>query len=169
MKPDLRVAYEGALGGFPPNGDYRLVEERLEIFYSSENINVYVPLREGINAGVTQAAWELEKFIGAGKTTPALSGTEVTLTFDRGTLRETGTVSGSTGCNRYSTDYATRGDELIFEDVAVTEMACQEPAGVMEQEELYLNFLENVSGYYQKSDGRLHLPISGGRELVFRP
>ena len=47
------------------------------------------------------------------------------------------------------------------------EMACKDPAGVVEQR--YPSFLEDEGGYYQKIDGRLHLVLTGERELIFGP
>ena len=98
-----------------------------------------------------------------------LGGTEITLAFDRGTLRESGTLGGSAGCNTYTADYTYHHDSLTLEALAVAEMACEDPAGVMEQEQCYLSFLEGVGGYYQKIDGRLHLMVTDERELVFGP
>jgi heat shock protein HslJ len=59
-----------------------------------------------------------------------------------------GTAKGSSGCNSYSMTYQTDDDgAMLFGDVAVTEMACEEPEGVMEQEQLYLDALATVATY----------------------
>ncbi|RKQ93410.1 heat shock protein HslJ [Solirubrobacter pauli] len=43
-----------------------------------------------------------------------------------------GTLSGSSGCNRYSTSYAAEGDTLRLGTVAGTRMACGSPAAEVE-------------------------------------
>jgi heat shock protein HslJ len=170
MKPGAYTDKELNIGVLPADGDYRLTEGRLEIVTGSEDILALVPLREEANTEGTGAAWVLEKFVDGGAATPVLRGTEITLTFDRGTLRETGTVYGSAGCNTYTADYIYhRDDSLTLETLAVTKMACEDPAGIMQQEQRYLSFLKDVKGYCQKVDGRLHLVVTDERKLVFRP
>ncbi len=169
MKPE---AWSGRGGRLPEasvgeKGDYRLSEGQLEIYTDAGDTYAFVPLREGEKVERPGAPWMLEKFVERGTVTPALEGTEITLTFNRGTLRESGTVSGSAGCNTYAADYTYHRDSLTLKTRAVTEMACEDPAGVMEQEQRYLSFFESVNGYYQKIDGRLHLIDDDGRELVF--
>ncbi|MGD8623555.1 MAG: META domain-containing protein [Anaerolineae bacterium] len=56
-------------------------------------------------------------------------------------------ISGSTGCNHYFGTYNVRGDTLTLGAVAVTEMACLEPEGVMDQEQAFLAALASVAGY----------------------
>jgi heat shock protein HslJ len=51
--------------------------------------------------------------------------------------------------------------------MAVTEMACLSPEGVMEQEKEFLSAL-GAAERYQIRDGRLHIACVGDRELVFR-
>lgn len=57
------------------------------------------------------------------------------------------TMSGSGGCNTYNGDYSTDGDAIEIGLIAVTERACLEPEGVMEQESLYLAALEIAATY----------------------
>ena len=57
-----------------------------------------------------------------------------------------GTLSGSGGCNTYSSSYTTTGtDQITIGPVAATAMACPEPAMQIEQE--YFAALGNVTTY----------------------
>lgn len=56
---------------------------------------------------------------------------------------------GSSGCNTYGGNYSTEApDILIVSGCSMTEMACYSPAGVMEQEEAYLDSLCNATFYH---------------------
>jgi len=90
------------------------------------------------------------------------AGTEITAIFEGGTLR------GSGGCNDYGAAYALNGASLAFEAVTFTEMACLDPAGVMEQERRYFAFLQSVTRYYLYAN-QLWLETGDGRALVFSP
>jgi heat shock protein HslJ len=147
LKPGAygRIEPAPVLEGIPLDGNYALSEDRLEIRSDSGDTSVYEPLREGANVEEPDSAWVLEKFVDGNRVTPVLDGTEITLRFDGGTLRRTGTISGSAGCNTYSADYEfinefTSGTPAV---TSVTEKACSVPAGVMAQEQRYLSRLED--------------------------
>ena len=56
-----------------------------------------------------------------------------------------GKVSGSTGCNTFSGEYIFDGEtsgDLQIINLAVTEMTCLEPEGLMDQEAFFLETLE---------------------------
>jgi heat shock protein HslJ len=69
-----------------------------------------------------------------------VNGSTVTMNFGAD-----GTASGSAGCNRYSAPYKMDGRNITFGQAAVTRMMCAEPAGVMEQEQQFLNALSTVA------------------------
>ena len=92
--------------------------------------------------------------------TDLLAETEISATFDDGM------ASGSAGCNTYSAVYAGDDSSLTFESVAVTEMACGEAAGVMEQEQRYLGTLEDVATY-RIHGSQLWLETEDGQALVY--
>jgi heat shock protein HslJ len=100
--------------------------------------------------------WSLISINGA---TP-IEGTDITLRF------EDGRVKGSSGCNTYEGDY-TFGDEGEFQagPIAVTEMACLDPAGVMDQEVEYLRILQGAETL-ARDDTELTIE-GGGNTLVF--
>lgn len=68
-----------------------------------------------------------------------IEGTEITLRFEEGRVR------GSSGCNTYEGEYTLGGDgEFRAGPIAVTEMACLDPEGLMDQEVEYLRILQGA-------------------------
>lgn len=92
-------------------------------------------------------------------------GSEITAQFSGGQ------ISGSTGCNTYNANIIPIADYFVFGPIGTTKMYCESPAGVMEQESVYLSSLQGVAGYqYQyASDGtgtivglQLFYPLASG-------
>lgn len=83
--------------------------------------------------------WTATAFLHRDAVSSPLAGTELTITF-----APDGTLSGSGGCNRYT---GTWSKPLRITGIAATEMACAEPEGVMEQEQLYLAALPKAAGF----------------------
>lgn len=102
------------------------------------------------DVGLEGAVWELLSINGVAP----IEGTEITLRF------LDGKVQGSSGCNTYGGDYVLEdGGVFRVGPVAVTEMGCLNPAGVMEQEVNYLLILQGASVLVQDDDG---IRIEGG-------
>ncbi|MGD8474083.1 MAG: META domain-containing protein [Anaerolineae bacterium] len=78
-------------------------------------------------------------------------------------------ISGSTGCNTYFGTYEVSDDELSIGAVAVTEMWCMEPEGVMDQEEAFLAALASVTGYRLAGEQLELLDGTGETILSFEP
>jgi len=113
--------------------------------------------KSGTSANLDGTEWVLQSLNGLSP----LLGTRVTLAF------EGGQASGSAGCNSYFGAYRVEGqDGLIFDAIANTEMACLEPAGIMEQETQYLEILRGASSF-RLSDGELEMTGTGGAVLVY--
>ncbi len=90
---------------------------------------------------------------------PALADTTVTLQFGAD-----GVVSGSDGCNRYSTSYTQSGTDLTFaQPMASTMMLCPEPEGVMEQAGAYTAALATVTSF---SANQNQLALMAGNQIV---
>lgn len=89
-----------------------------------------------------------------------VSGTEVTMAFDDGK------VTGSAGCNSFGADYEADAVSLKIGPAASTERACLEPAGVMEQELLFLGNLGLVATYEISADGILLMFDEAGTRLL---
>ena len=89
-----------------------------------------------------------------------IPGTTITLSF------ENGQVGGTSGCNSYGGSYQVSGESLSLGDLFMTEMACLEPEGVMQQEGVYLGALGSAQTY-TLSGGSLTIILSDGGALVF--
>jgi heat shock protein HslJ len=103
-------------------------------------------------------AWVL-KFIR--KSSP-IPGTIITATF------EDGQVHGSAGCNTYSGSYQVTDDTIEVGVIAITEMFCMEPEGVMDQETMFVQFLQDVQTL-RFVDEQLQLSRADREALTFVP
>jgi heat shock protein HslJ len=103
------------------------------------------------------SAWDLALLSGNG----LLSDTAITIEFldDK--------ISGSAGCNHYAGDYQASGDNLVFGELVSTEMACPEPAGILEQESAYLAALDLADAYQLNGDRLEILDEADGLLLEF--
>ncbi|MFC1952049.1 META domain-containing protein [Chloroflexota bacterium] len=89
-------------------------------------------------------AWILESYGEPENLKDILTDTEITAEF----ISSEGTVKGSAGCNSYFGSYEVEGSQLSLPGpIAVTEMYCMEPEGVMEQEQQYLEILQAAESY----------------------
>lgn len=102
-------------------------------------------------------SWELVSYAGQA----VVPGTKVTLKF------EDEQASGNAGCNSYGGNYQVNGDQVRFEQMISTMMACADQS-VMDQESTYLQFLGNAQRF-ELADGWLQLFRSDGEALVFVP
>jgi heat shock protein HslJ len=90
-----------------------------------------------------------------------IEGTEITLNFTEAS------VQGSAGCNTYSGSYTASEDSLRLSGMEWTEMGCPEPAGILEQEQAYLQAL-NAAASFRVDGDRLEVYDEGGAQsLVF--
>ena len=98
---------------------------------------------------------------------PVLEDTEITIQFDDGD------ISGSAGCNKYTSAYSLDEDSpflITLDPVIATRMACPDP--IMEQETTYLSTLETVSIWgYRFGDLVLRYSAEDGTPalLIFTP
>jgi heat shock protein HslJ len=100
-------------------------------------------------------SWELTAYR---KTSP-IPGTTLTATF------EEGRVHGSAGCNSYSGSYQISDDAITVSELAITEMACMEPEGVMEQETTFVEFLTGAQTF-RLAEEQLQIVTSDGHEML---
>lgn len=80
-----------------------------------------------------------------GQPVPEDAGLSLTVTFD-------GKVSGTTGCNRFTGTADLDAAVIQFSPLAVTEMACADPAA-MEREAAYLKALAEVRWFIASPEG----------------
>lgn len=86
--------------------------------------------------------WELTAFLSGDALASPLPGTTITARF-----AADGSLTGSSGCNTYRTAFTTDEGEIEIEPPASTEIACESPDGVMEQEAAYLAALPTAVRY----------------------
>jgi len=85
---------------------------------------------------LTGTRWSLVSFGGS----PILASESTSMNFEKGRL------SGSDGCNRYSTGYsAAEGRLKIGPNIASTRMAC--PAPIMEEATTFIGMLARTAGF----------------------
>lgn len=119
--------------------------------------------RSSDSAALESKTWILVSYGEEGRLEAVLEGTEITATFNPSEIG----VRGSSGCNQYFGDYEVNGGELSISNVAVTEMACPSPEGVMDQEQLFLSMFVAAERFQVQED---HLTIfsANGQLLKFR-
>jgi heat shock protein HslJ len=106
--------------------------------------------------------WTLESYANnGGEPVSLLPGTEITIEF-----RE-GQVSGNAGCNGYFGSYEVGDNNLSISDVAMTEMFCAEPEGVMDQESAYLAVLRTAAAYQIMEDQLQITDVDGATVLTY--
>ena len=128
-------AYFAALGAVTR---YELNGDTLTLWTSDDQPIVFTA------AALAGSQWQLSTYGQETALTAALPDAPVTIQF------EGDQVSGSASCNSYGGSYQVDGDTLILGEIPSTLMACLD-AGVMEQEQAFLNALRSVSTY--KIDG----------------
>ena len=134
---------------------YSVYEEggasRLGIRSSQGEELTFEPLPSAVG-DIADVEWTLAMFVellGFPRDTPVVQGTRVTASLD-----EDG-ISGTSGCNSY-TAAARIGDGSVAVDVqslSYTEISCDGPEGLMEQEKRYLDLLPNLTRYGIYGDG----------------
>jgi heat shock protein HslJ len=148
---------------------YQLTGDRLTLRTIRGEILTFEPVPARVQPDVEGPTWSLLSFVQPNPyeespvpgpfPSDVLSGTQITAVFAGGTL------SGSAGCNGYSTAYRRDGTSLSLEAIATTKKACLEPPGLMDQEQRYLDFLQGVTTAHVY-DHELWLETGDGRALV---
>ena len=106
--------------------------------------------------------WILESYGEFGNLKDVLTDTRITAEF----VSSEGAVKGSAGCNSYSGSYEVEDSQLsIPGPIAVTEMYCMEPVGVMDQEQQYLEILQTAESY-SVENGELQINC-GNQVLIY--
>lgn len=89
-----------------------------------------------------------------------LNGTSLAAEFS-----EDGKLSGSAGCNRFTSTYEVSGKALKIGQAGVTRMFCGEPAGRMEQETQFLAALQGATTFSMEGS-KLELRNADGALMV---
>jgi heat shock protein HslJ len=112
------------------------------------------------NKELEDKEWVLESFGDRDNPHLVIEGTEITITF----MSDEKQVTGSAGCNGYFGEYEIK-DGLTIGMIGSTEMYCQDPEGVMNQETEYLRLL-GLANSYSIENGKLRLSC-GEKVLVY--
>lgn len=113
---------------------------------------------------LTGREWSLSSYNnGEGGVVTLVPETVITATFGAD-----GQVTGSAGCNNYFAAYTAADGTLAVGTTGMTQMYCEQPEGVMEQETLYLQALEMSSSYRIRSGSLTVMDENGATLLVFR-
>jgi len=102
-------------------------------------------------------SWEL---VAIGKHRP-IENSNISIAF------EGGQASGSSGCNRYGGGYKVEGEKIVFDAMAMTEMACAD-MNMMDQELEYMQRLGNAQRF-ELLEGHLLIYSSDSETLNFVP
>jgi len=114
--------------------------------------------------GLESTSWELEAYGDASGPESLISGTRITLAFDR---QLTG-ASGSAGCNSYGASIQAEDPHINFSQIYQTEMYCLDPPGIMDQENSYLGLLAVAKTYSLDAD-KLTIYCDNAKVLIFKP
>ena len=141
---------------------YRIRQRNLELLDADGNVQLVYFANPGIEE-ISSVTWVLESFGPADAQQSALDDVDVTLQVD-----QEGQLSGSAGCNTYSTTLETTDEGISIGPAAVTMMMCPEEE-VNAQETAYLDALQSATGATVRGD---RLLVTYGEEqdvLTFAP
>jgi heat shock protein HslJ len=112
------------------------------------------PTEPVVDDALSGTRWSLVSIGGS----PILVSTSTSMQFEKGRL------SGSDGCNRYSTTYtATEKDLRVGPNIANTRMACARP--IMEEATTFIEMLGRTAAY-QRDGERMTLLDGSARPLA---
>ena len=94
---------------------------------------------EGSSASLIDS-WKLTSYSRADVLTPAVTDTEAGLTF-----KDDGTVTGNSGCNGLGGNYKVEGDQVTFDQITSTLMACDDAR--MAQEDVVHQVLTDTASF----------------------
>lgn len=145
--PEPAMSQEQAfLSNLAEVATYAVVGTQLQLFDGEGQLVLAFEVQ--IPVALTGTEWQALNFNnGLGGVTTLIDGTEITALFD-----ENGVLSGSAGCNRYTTSYTVDGDQISIMPAAATMMFCAEPENVMEQETAFLAALEQADVFTIEGD-----------------
>lgn len=141
--------------------------------YQLEDQNLVLADGEGTNLLVFEkneqnplegAEWEAISYNnGKGAVVSVIIGSKITAVFG-----EDGVMSGSAGCNTYNAEFSVDGENITIGPAASTRKLCNNPEGIMEQEQAYMAGLETASTYRIENDRLDMFTDEGSRVGTFR-
>jgi len=139
----------------------RQVQGKLQLLNKRSNVLLtYKPLTHKPLQGVE---WVLTDYASAdGALTPTLTGVAITAQISNAVIK------GNAGCNTYSADLQLNQSSITVTTPVTTRKACEEPEGVMAQEDQFLTDLVNAATYYIEGDTLVFQDKEGSPLLIFK-
>ncbi len=110
--------------------------------------------------------WVLESVtVSKNETQPVIAGVTSTAVFIIDTGLSSGTVTGFGGCNSYTGQFSISGNTLTIKELEIGEAQCENPPGVMNQEQQFISALR-VAGSYLVEDGKLQISYNSGESAL---
>ncbi|MEM6434258.1 MAG: META domain-containing protein [Cyanobacteria bacterium P01_D01_bin.115] len=121
---------------------------------SSSAIEASAPIEETLMPHPLEQLWQFVSY-------QAADGTILEVVGDRPATLEfqTGRLSGSTGCNRFFSDYELTGDRLVINSGSTTLIGC--PEALAQQEAAILSGLPQITTYIQSANQLILLDEAG--------
>lgn len=108
-----------------------------------------------------------DPLLGTGWILNQYAGNDVIPTGNRPTITFSGgQASGNSSCNGWNGSYTIDGTNLQFGDIEQSEVFCESPEGIMEQEDTFVQMLGDAASYELQGD-QLTIFTSSGDTLVF--
>lgn len=139
-EPGFNAQADAFVSALSKSETYELRDNILELL--DEDGHMMLSLRPADPLPLIGISWRLTNYRADGGLTSPLAGSTISLN-----LLADGTLTGIAGCNSYFADFLDAGPGVTITGLGYTEMACSEPAGVMQQEAAYLALLSRVSAY----------------------
>lgn len=130
------TAFMDALGA---TTTFTMTEEELSLGNDQATLATFVLIPQGL----TGTAWDVTAYNNGREAVVGLiTGTEISAFFEAENL-----LSGNAGCNQYFTEFTAENGTLGLGTIGTTGRFCDQPAGVMEQEQEYLAALASATTY----------------------
>ena len=104
--------------------------------------------------------WELVSYGPLNNPTTAAPNVDTSITFDAGK------INGNVGCNSFGGDYSISGNQVAFDSIMSTLMACEEPR--MQQESAVLSIFVGTADFQLNGDMLTIASADGNFVVVLR-
>jgi heat shock protein HslJ len=137
----MMVQEQAMLQIFSSNSSYVIEGDELSITNQGDDRRGTFKRMEP--SGVVGTEWNLDAYNdGQGALVNLIEGTRITASFG-----EDGSLTGSAGCNKYTTMYEADAIKISVGQIALAPIACSGPSGIMDQESKYLTALNTAAAY----------------------
>jgi len=127
-EPEGLMDQESAfLAGMQNAALFKTADGKLEIY--DVNGQLILSFEEMQATSLVGPEWTVLMYNDTNAITSTILGTTITANFS-----EDGVLSGSAGCNNYTTGYTVDGNNIKIEPAATTRKMCSEPEGIMEHD-----------------------------------